>query len=91
MSTTTLTKYSTRIVGLLVIVEAVCVFFLWSIGGVGQANEALFALSLAIILVSLAMISNVYLSYKEGNQLNRGFLIGCCVLILIFVYASLAY
>jgi hypothetical protein len=85
-----MSAYTTRIVALLLIVEAVSVFFLWIINPVGQTNEAVFAIFLAVILISLAMISNVYRSYKNGDPLSRGFLIGCCCLILIFVYVSLA-
>jgi hypothetical protein len=85
-----MSAYSTRIVAMLLIVEAVSVFFLWIINPVGQTDEAVFAIFLAIILISLAMISNVYRSYKNGDPLSRGFLIGCCFLIMIFVYVSLA-
>lgn len=82
--------YATRIVGLLVIVEAVSVFFLWTNNAVGQTDEGLFAIFLAVDLVSLAMISNVYRSYKSGGNINRGFLLAACLLILIFLFAGLA-
>lgn len=82
--------YATRIVGLLVVVEAASVVFLWTINSVGQAEEGLFAIFLAIDLVSLAMVSNVYRSYKSGGNLNRGFLLAGCGLILIFALAGLA-
>ncbi len=84
-----LSRYSTRIVALLVLVEVVSVFFLWSLNSVSQTDEGVFATLLAIDLVSLAMISYIYRAYKSGNQFNRGvLLVGCC-LILIFVYVSL--
>lgn len=79
-----------RIVGLLTVLEAVSVFFLWTINPVGQADEGLFAIFLGTALVSLAMISNVYLSYKNGQKLSRGFLLAGCILISIFVFTSLA-
>jgi hypothetical protein len=85
-----LSKYSTRLIGLLLIVEAVSVFYLWTINGVGKSDEGVFALFLAIILVALAMISSIYRSFMNEDQLNRPFLIACCVLILLFVYVSLA-
>ena len=85
-----LSRYATRIVGLLVLIEAVTVYFLWTISPINEAGEDVFAIFLAINLVSLAMISNVYRTYKHGDQLNRGFLLSGCGLILVFVYISLA-
>jgi predicted membrane channel-forming protein YqfA (hemolysin III family) len=85
-----LSKYSTRIVGLLVLVEAVSVYLLWTLSAVGQADEGVFAIFLAISLVALAMISNIYRTLKEGDQLGRGFLIAGCGLILLLIYVSLA-
>ena len=76
--------------GLLVLVEAVSVYLLWTISPVGKTDEAVFAIFLAITLVSLAMISNVYRSYMNGGQLNRAFLLTCCGLMVILVTISLA-
>jgi hypothetical protein len=87
---TVLSRYAARIVGLLVLVEAVSVVIVWAISAVGQTEEGIFALFLAVDLVSLAMISNVYRSYKHGLGLDRRFLLAGCALILIFVYVSLA-
>jgi hypothetical protein len=86
---TVLSRYATRIVFLLVLVEAVSVYILWTINPVSQTDEGVFAFFLAIVLVSLAMISNVCRNNKEGSQMNRGFLLAGCGLILIFVYVSL--
>jgi len=71
-------------------VEVVSVVFLWSLNPVSLAQQAVFAILLAIDLISLAMISYVYRSCKQGNQINRVVVIGSCCLILIFVYISLA-
>jgi hypothetical protein len=90
LSSVPLSRYSTRIVALLVLVEAVSVFFLWSLNPVSETDEGVFAILLAIDLVSLAMISNVYRSYKHSEPMNRGFLLAGCGLILVFVYVSLA-
>lgn len=87
---TDLSRYSARIVGLLLLVEAVSVYFLWALNPIGKSEQAVFAILLAIDLVSLAMISYIYRSYKHGEQFNRGLLIGGCCLIMIFVYVSLA-
>jgi hypothetical protein len=84
-----LSKYSVRIVFLLVLVEAVADIFLWSLSPVTQAGEGVFAVLLAINLVSLAMISNIYRAFKHGYPLNKAFLITGCALIVLFVCVSL--
>jgi predicted membrane channel-forming protein YqfA (hemolysin III family) len=77
-------------VGMLIIVEAVSVYFLWALNPVNEAGEAVFAIFLAIMLVAFAMISYVYRTYKSGDQFNKVFLLGSCIMILILVYASMA-
>lgn len=89
LSSIPLSRYSTRIVALLILVEAISVSFLWALNPVSKTDEGVFAILLAIVLVSVAMISNVYRSYKQG-QVNRGFLLAGSVLILVLVYVSLA-
>ena len=85
-----LNQYSLNIVGLLILVELISVFFLWALNPINKAEEAVFAIFLAIDLVSLAMMSYIYRTNKSGEQLNRGVLIVACCMILVFVYASLA-
>ena len=77
--------------GLFILIEAASLVFLWALNPVGQADEAVFAIFLAIELVSLAMISYVYRTYKGGGELNRGVILTACCLILIFVYIALAF
>jgi hypothetical protein len=84
-----LSRSSTWIVAILVLVQLVSVVFLWSLNPVSKTGEGVFALLLAIDLVSLAMISNIYRAYKHRDELNRGFLLAGCSLILIFVFVSL--
>jgi hypothetical protein len=83
-------QYSARIVGLLIVVEAVSVFFLWALDPVTKAGEAVFAIFLAVDLVSFMMISYIYRTYKMGDQVSRAVLIGACAMILVLVYATLA-
>ena len=85
-----LNRYSLKIVGLLILVELISAYFLWTLNPVNQAAEAVFAIFLAIDLVSFAMMSYVYRTNKSGEQLNRGVLIIACCMILVFVYAILA-
>ncbi len=83
-------KFATWIVGLLVLIELFSVFILWTINAVSKSGEGEFAIFLAIDLVSLAMISNIYRNYKEGGKLSAGFVITGFGLILVFALASLA-
>ena len=90
LSSTHLSRYSVQIVALLILVEIVADFFLWTRNPISQSDQGVFAVLLGINLVSLAMISNIYRAYKHGDQLNRSFLvIGSC-LILLLVFVSLA-
>jgi hypothetical protein len=85
-----LNRYSLKIIGLLILVELITAYFLWTLNPVNQAGEAVFAILLAIDLVSFAMMSYIYRTNKNGEQLNRGVLILACCMILVLVYASLA-
>ena len=83
-------EYSTKIVGLLIIVMAVTVYFLWALDPVNADGEAVFAIFLAVDLVAFMMISYIYRTYKSGDQFSKGLLIGSSAMIIILVYASLA-
>jgi hypothetical protein len=85
-----LKDYSAKIVGLLLVVEAVSVYFLWALDPTNKLGQAIFAIFLAIDLVSFSIMSYVYRSYKKGDELNRGLLLAGCAMILLLVYASLA-
>ena len=61
---------------------AVSVYFLWALNPVNKSGEAVFAIFLAVDLVSFMMISYVYRTYKSGDQFSRALLIGACCMIL---------
>lgn len=88
--TSNLRDYSTKMVYLLILVEAVSVYFLWTLNPVTQVGEEVFAVFLAVDILSLMMISYIYRTYKSGDQFNRALLTSACALILVLVYASLA-
>lgn len=85
-----LRRHSLKIVELLIIVEAVSVYFLWTLNGVSEDGNTIFAILLAVVLVAFAMISYLYRTYKSGDNPSRGLLIGACCMILLLIYASLA-
>jgi hypothetical protein len=84
-----LRKYSTGIVGLFLVVEAISVYFLWALNPTDALGEGIFAIFLAIDLVSFAVVSYIYRSYKSGAAFNRYLLITACAMIVILIYSSL--
>ncbi len=81
-------RTGTRIVALLLLLEAVSLIFLWSFDAVGSAGETAFALFLAADLTSFAMISYVYRVLKEENKFGKWpLLAGCTFISALFLLA----
>lgn len=80
-------RYSTRIVGAFLLIEAACVYFLWALNPISKIGEGIYAILLAIDLVSFAVISYVYRSYKNGNRLNKWLLIVACLMIIVLIFS----
>jgi heme/copper-type cytochrome/quinol oxidase subunit 4 len=80
-----------QIAALLVVLELLAVYFLWTLNPVGAASEATFALFLAICLVSFAMVSYIYRVDKRGDGINRGVFLAGCVMILVLLFAGLLW
>jgi len=78
-----------RIVSLLLIIAAVSVFILWSVNPVGSGSESTFALFLAVVLVSVAMISYVERSVTREGRMARAPLIAGCFMILFLVLTGI--
>ena len=80
-----------RVVALLLLLEAVSVYYLWSLNPVGSTDEGLFAIFLALNLVAFSMISYVYRKAKLGEEASRLFLLmGCCMLLVLLFAGFLA-
>ena len=84
-------KQSSRIVLLLLCLQAVATIFLWSLDALNQVSEGTFALFLAIDLLGFAMISYVYRSEKNSNHPSRNWLLVGCGMILILLFSSLYF
>ena len=68
-----------HIVPLLVLLQVLMVFSIWSLGAVNEGTDEQFALYLAANLVSFAMISYLY----RVDNVNRGLLLaGVCMVLL---------
>lgn len=75
-----------RVVAALLLLEALSVYFLWTLNPVGPGAESAFALYLAADLVSFAMISYVYRALKKENRIGRAALLaGCCFIFILLL------
>lgn len=80
---------ATRVVALLLLLEAISVWFLWTFTSVGTAGETSFALFLAADLVSFAMISYTFRTLKEESKFGRWPLLAGCAFICALFFAAL--
>jgi hypothetical protein len=77
-----------RIVALLLLLELLSVYFLWTLNSVGERSEGIFGLFLAVDLVSFSMISYIYRVDRLGDKVRHGSLFaGCCVIVLLLFVA----
>jgi hypothetical protein len=77
-----------RIVALLLLLELLSVYFLWTLNSVSERSEEIFGLFLAVDLVSFSMVSYIYRVGKRGDRVSHGSLFaGCCVILLLLFVA----
>jgi len=79
---------STRIVALLIIAALASVGTLWTINPTGSASESIFAVFLAVDLLSFAMISYIYRGSKGEDGIGRLPILAGCVLISILLFVG---
>lgn len=77
-----------RIVALLVVVAGASVATIWTLNTTNPTSQLVFAIYLAIDLVSFAMISYVYRETKSGDEISRLPLLAGCILLIILVAAG---
>jgi hypothetical protein len=78
-----------RIVALLLLLQLLSVYFLWTLNPVSEVGEAIFALYLSVDLVSFAMISHIFRVDKWKGSIRRATLVtGCCFLALLLLFAA---
>lgn len=78
-----------RIIILLLSLQVVSIVFLWTLDALNQVSEGIFALFLAVDLISFAIVSYLYRSEKMREMPHRSWIVIGCVLILILIFASL--
>jgi hypothetical protein len=76
-------------VGLLLLLQAISVLFLWTLDPTSPASETRFAIFLAVNLLSFAMIAYVFLSQKWGELLSKAWMLAASVGLAILLFSSL--
>jgi hypothetical protein len=81
---------TSRVVLLLLLLQAVSAVFLWTLNATGTVSEGRFAAFLAVNLLSFAMISYIYTRQKWGELVSRGWILvgsfGLIILLLSSLY-----
>ncbi len=78
-----------RIIILLLVLQGVSLALLWTLDALNQVSEEIFALFLAVDMISFAMISYVYRHEKISETPNRGWLIVGSALVIILLFSTL--
>jgi hypothetical protein len=78
-----------RIVTLLLSLQVTCIVFMWTLDALNQISEAIFALFLAVDLISFAMMSYIYRVDKLDEVPRRIWIIIGCIVVLVLVISSL--
>lgn len=81
-------KMAVRIVALLLLVAALCVFVLWTVNPIGAGSENTFALFVGGDLIAVAMISYIQRSVSENGRIGRVPIIAGCSFIVFLVAAA---
>jgi uncharacterized sodium:solute symporter family permease YidK len=78
-----------RIVALLLLLQLLSVYFLWTLNPASEEGEAIFALYLSVDLISLAIISHIFRADKWKSSIRRATLLaGCCFLALLLLFVA---
>jgi hypothetical protein len=80
-----------KIVVLLLLLQAVSTFFLWTLEAVGAVSEGKFAVFLAVDLLSFAMISYAYTHEKWSEGISRGWILAGSLGLMILLFAGLCF
>jgi len=71
------------------VLQALSVFLLWSLNPSGRSGQAEFAVFLAVVLVSLSLVSYVFRVEKWGRKPSRALIVGGSIFLLVLLFAGL--
>jgi hypothetical protein len=80
-----------KIVVLLLMLQAVSTFFLWTLEAVGTVSEGKFAVFLAVDLLSFAMIAYAYTHEKWSESISRWWILAGSLGLMILLFAGLYF
>jgi hypothetical protein len=80
-----------RVIALLLIVEAVSVFLLWTLDSLTIQGQNTFALFLGVNFIAFAMMSYLYRTLSSGEEISRVLMIAGCLVIAILPFLSFAF
>ena len=78
-----------RIVVPLLVLQAITLGFMLSLDSLSQVSEGLFAIFLAVDLISFAVMAHIYRLTKIGEPSSRKFLLAALAAVLVLLVSSL--
>lgn len=80
---------ASRLVLLLLLLQAVATVTLWTLNSTDPASQGTFATLLGVDLLAFAMVSFLYRTNKTGQDLHRNWLIVGCGAFVVLLFAVL--
>jgi hypothetical protein len=85
---TSVDEIGERVVALLLLVEAISVFLLWTLNPLTSQGQSAFALYLAVDFVAFAMMSYLYRTLSSNGKISRVLIIAGCIFVAALFFAS---
>jgi hypothetical protein len=82
-------RVSLRVVPLLLTLQALSVYLLWTLNPSGRSGQAEFAVTLAAVLVSLSLVSYIFRVEKWGRVPSRALIVVGSIFLLVLLFAGL--
>jgi hypothetical protein len=81
-------KMGERIIVLLLMVEGISVFLLWTINSLSATGQNVFAVYLTVNFIAFAMMSYIYRVLSSNGELSRFLIAAGCAVIAILLLVS---
>jgi uncharacterized membrane protein YozB (DUF420 family) len=80
-----------KIVALLLLLQAVSAFFLWTLDALGAVSEGKFAVFLAVDLLAFTLTAYVYTHEKWGEATSRVWILAGSLGLMILLFVGLYF
>ena len=81
-------RASNRIIILLIALQVLSTGFLWTLDALNNVSEGIFALFVAVDLLSFAMVSYIYRREKIGQSTSKAWILLGCLILLAIIFSS---